>query len=123
MLAVVGVPGLLLLGCGRTGTLEATAPPRPETSVPAGPLSTFQGEVAAIDAVAGEMVVDVQIVWVPLMKTEPHQRVVVVDSRTTWEPAPATLSQLRVGDNVQVDAEDTADGAWRAVKVQLFDID
>jgi hypothetical protein len=117
------VPGLLFLGCGRTGTVEATAPPRPATSVPAGPLSTFQGEVASVDEVAGEVVVDVQIVWVPLMKTEPHQRTVIVDSRTGWEPAPAGIGGLRVGDNVQVEAEDTGDSTWRAVKVQLFDVD
>ena len=122
-MAVLGVPGLLLLGCGRAGTVEATAPPRPATSVPAGPVSTFQGEVAAVDPPAGQIVVDVQIVWVPLTKTEPHQRVVVIDSHTGWEPAPAGITGLRVGDDVQVDAEDTGDGTWRALKLQLFDID
>ena len=124
LLAGLGVPALLFLGCGRVSTVDASAPPRPVTTAPPapGPQSTFQGEVAAVDPPAGELVVDVQIVWVPLEKTEPHQRRVVVDSRTAWEPA-AGIGRLRVGDNVQVEAEGDADGAWRALKVQVLDLD
>ena len=129
LLAVLGVPGLLMLGCGRSTTVDAGAPPRPETSAPAGPerprgpLSTFQGEVADVDPPAGELVLDVHIVWVPLAKTEPHQRVVVVDSKTRWDPAPGGIGQLRRGEVIQVEAEDATDGTWRAMKVQLLDID
>jgi hypothetical protein len=82
--------------------------------------STFQGSVTAIDSEAGLIVVAVRIVWAPVMEARPHERRVSVDTATRWEPE---VSQLLVGDEVQVEAEDATDGTWRATRVQLFDID
>lgn len=100
-----------------------TAPPRPTTSLPAGPVSSFQGQVAAVDAQVGEILVAVQIVWAPVMKAGAHERRVLVDPHTRWDPPQVTLAGLRAGEEVQIKALDSDDGTWRAVEVQLIDID
>jgi hypothetical protein len=34
-----------------------------------------------------------------------------------------SLSDVRAGDEIQVDASEPVDGRWPALRVQLFDID
>lgn len=111
-----------LVACGRIEQVEVATPaaaafPRPAAS------STFQGAVRAVDAQAGALVVAVEIVWAPVIEARAQERQVVVDSRTRWDPGPGGLSRLRVGDEVQVDAEDALDGTWRAVRITLVDLD
>jgi hypothetical protein len=119
----------LAVGCGRVEQVEVrvSAPPTVESPpVPAstlGPTTSFQGAVTALDGAAGEMVVAVQIVWTPILKAESHARRVLLDASTRWEPALGGLSQVIIGDEVQVDALDVADGPWRALRVRLLDID
>jgi hypothetical protein len=84
------------------------------------PATRFQGSVASVEA--GAMVVDVKIVWTPVLKAEPHQRRVIVDAGTRWDLG-MSLIDVRAGDEVQVDAADPVDGSWPALRVQLFDID
>ena len=112
----------LLVACGQTKQVEVTAPaaaalPRPVHT------STFQGAVAEVDRQAGALVVDVRIVWAPVLEARAHERRVVVDAGTRWDPPSGGLSQLLVGQEVQVDGEDAGDGAWRAAQVSLLDID
>ncbi|MGI8807655.1 MAG: DUF5666 domain-containing protein [Acidimicrobiales bacterium] len=111
-----------LVACGQGGQVEVTAPAAAATPQPAA-MSTFQGPVAAVDPIAGTLVVAVAMVWAPVMEARAHERRVFVDRRTQWEPGPGDLSRLLVGDEVQVEAEDVLDGTWRAVKVLLLDID
>ncbi|HEX2119615.1 MAG TPA: DUF5666 domain-containing protein [Acidimicrobiales bacterium] len=128
LLVVAGMVGALMTACGGRmqtvqveGPAAATAAPIP--APPSGPVETFQGDVVEVDAVAGQMVVDVQMVWAPEFKSDPHQRVVIVDSSTRWHPAESGITGLRVGENVQVKGESGPDGTWHAVEIQLFDID
>ncbi len=127
--AVVLLAGLAV-GCGRVEQVEvrASAPPTsveppPVPASTLGPTTSFQGAVTALDGAAGEMVVAVQIVWTPILKAESHARRVLLDASTRWEPALDGLSQVIIGDEVQVDALDVADGPWRALRVRLLDID
>ena len=115
-------------GCGRVEQVEvsASAPPTsvaPPTLPALGPTTSFQGAVTALDGEAGEMVVAVQIVWAPVLKAEVHERRVLVDGSTRWDPSVGGLAEVFIGDEVQVDALDIADGPWRALKVRLLDID
>lgn len=126
------VAGALLSGflfaCGAGPPVEVAvsglppapaAPPEPPTSEPA---TSFQGSVASVDAGAGALVVDVQIVWTPQVKAGAHQRRVVVDRATHWDRGLA-LAGLHPGDEVQVDAAEAVDGNWPALRVRLFDIE
>ncbi len=128
LLVVAGVVGALVTACGGRmqtvqvdGPAAATAAPIP--AAPSGPVETFQGDVVEVDAVAGQMVVDVQMVWAPEFRPRPGQRVVIVDSSTRWAPVQSRISELYVGDNVQVKGEGAPDGTWHALEIQLFDID
>jgi len=118
----------LVAGCGRVEQVEvsATAPPTsaaPTTRPAAGPTTSFQGAVASLDGEAGGMVVAVRIIWAPVLRSETHERRVLVDGSTRWDPASGGLSRVLIGDEVQVDALDVADGPWRALRVRLLDID
>ena len=86
------------------------------------PATTFQGSVTSVDAGAGVLVVDVTIVWTPVLKAEQEQRRVVVTPGTRWDRG-LTLAGVRLGDEVQVDAGEPVDGGWPALRVQVFDID
>ena len=126
VLAAVGLCAVLLAGCSRTNTVEVSAsaslPPAPPPTA-AGPAETFQGALAAVDVANEELVVDVQIVWAPVLKAERGERRVALGPQTRWEPAGTTLALLRVGDEVQVEAVIGPDGIWEARQLQLFDID
>ena len=120
LLVAAGTLSVLLLACGQSLPVEvAVSGLPPATSEPA---TVFQGSVAAVDAGAGVLVVDVTIVWTPLLKAEQEQRRVLVGAGTRWEQG-LTLAGLRAGDEVQVDAADPVDGSWPALRVQVFDID
>ena len=122
-LLLAGLLAASLLACGRAQPVEVglsgLPPAVPPTSVPE---TVFQGSVASVDAGAGALVVDVTIVWTPVIKADPHPRRVLIDAGTRWEPA-LGIADLRVGEEVQVEAVDAGDGNWRALRVQLFDID
>ncbi|HEX2048928.1 MAG TPA: DUF5666 domain-containing protein [Acidimicrobiales bacterium] len=126
VLAAVALCAALFAGCSRAATVEVSAsaplPAAPLTTA-AGPTETFQGALAAVDVSAEELVVDVQIVWAPVLKADRHQRTVTVGPHTSWEPGGTALAVLRVGDEVQVEAVSGPDGTWDARQVQLFDID
>ena len=126
MLVAVGLSAVLLAGCGRASTVEVSAsgslPPAPPSTA-GGPTESFQGAVASIDPVTNELVVNVQIVWAPVIKADRHERRVAVGPQTRWQPAATGLDLLRVGDEVQVEAVSRPDGTWEARQVQLFDID
>ena len=118
-LVAVAVLSTFVLGCGRAGEVQVgTAFPTP-VSAPPTATSSFQGAVTAFDPHGGHLTVAVQIVWTPVLKADPHERRVVVDPRTRWEPS----ADVMIGDEVQVEAEDPVDGRWPAVRVQLLDID
>ena len=126
LLVVAGMVGALMTACGgQLQTVEVTGPAAATASplLPPGPLETFQGEVAEVDVDAGEILLEVQIVWAPVLRADPHQRLVLVDPQTRWEPGAAGITGLHVGDPVQVEGVRAPDGSWRAVEVQLFDID
>ena len=120
-----GVLAFLLLSCGQSSPVEVVVsgglPPAVPAPVPE-PATRFQGSVASVEAGAGALVVNVQIVWTPVLKAEAHQRRVVVDAGTRWDLG-MSLTAVRAGDEVQVDAADPVDGTWPALRVQLFDID
>ncbi len=128
-LLVVVLAAALLAGCGeRVAQVEVSAPdpiaaPRPVDPTISASVTTFQGAVAAVDRATGTVVVDVQIVWAPVLEARAHERRVRIDSETAWEPGPGNISRLRVGEEIQVDADEGLDGTWRAVKVLLMDID
>jgi hypothetical protein len=113
-----------MLACG--GAEEVQVGVRglpPAMPAPSEPATRFQGAVASIDAAAGSVVVDVQLVWTPVLKAERHERRVRIDAGTRWEPASVGLAGLRVGEEVQVESAEAVDGVWPALRVQLFDID
>lgn len=122
-LVAVGLLSALLAGCG--GTVEQVEAGAPEQVVAPRPAvrSTFQGAVTAVDFEAGTMVVGVEIIWAPVLEPRSHDRQVVVDALTQWEPAPGGISQVQAGEEVQVEAEDTLDGTWRATRILLLDVD
>ena len=115
----------LLIGCGRgadqlTAAGSSLAPPVPG---PPAQTTSFQGAVTSVDPATGTMVVDVSIVWTPVIQRGEGERRVLVDGQTLWEPAPVELTDRLVGGEVQVEAVDAGEGVWPAVKVQLLDID
>ena len=113
----------LLVGCGRgTSEVAVTGLP-PAVPAPPAPTTSFQGSVASVDAESRIVVVNVSIVWTPVIKGGAHERRVLVDHHTQWEPGPLPLHDLRVGGEVQVEALDAVEGVWPAVKVQLLDIE
>lgn len=123
-LLVAGILFATLVACQRTEEVQIKASGLP----PAGPApskstTSFQGQVAAVDSGNGIVTMAVQIIWTPVLRAEPHERRVLVDSQTRWDPAPRLLSDLRVGEELQVEAVDAVEGVWPAVKVQLLDID
>lgn len=123
-MVVVLLPALLAACGGRPDVqVKAAAAPPAGAVAPASPLSSFQGTVASVDAAAREFVVAVQIVWAPVLKSDRHDRRVLVEDDTRWEPPPGGIALLHAGDEVQVQAEELADGRWRAHQVQLFDVD
>src|SRR5688572_27744164 len=87
----------LLVGCGRgTSDLAVTGLP-PAVPAPPPPTTSFQGSVASVDADARILVVNVTIVWTPVIKGGAHERKVLVDHQTQWEPGPVALGDLLVG--------------------------
>lgn len=118
----VALLSVLLAGCGGIGEqeLRATAaggaPRRAATS-------TFQGAVTTVDFEEGTMSVAVRMVWAPVLEATSEQRTVAVDALTRWEPAPGGISQVRPGEEIQVEAEDVLDGTWRATRILLIDPD
>lgn len=121
-LLAVALLSTVLFACGRAGDVQVgTAFPAFATPVPVPPAATssFQGAVTAFDPDAGQLTVAVQIVWTPVIKADRHERQVLVDPGTRWEPS----TDVMIGDEVQVEAADPVDGLWPAVRVQLLDID
>lgn len=115
-----------LLACGASQPVEVAVsglPPAPPVPAPPAPTTIFQGTVASVDPATGIVAVDVHIVWAPAIQGGAHQRRVLVDRATRWDPAPAALSDRLVGADVQVEALDAVEGVWPALKVQLVDID
>jgi hypothetical protein len=112
----------VLIGCGR-GSEQVTVAGLPPPASPPVPTTSFQGSVASVDAETRTMVVDVQIVWTPVISAGGGERRVLVDAQTLWEPGPVELSDRLVGGEVQVEAVEAVEGVWPAVKVQLLDID
>jgi hypothetical protein len=113
----------VLAGCGGTDDLRVSAAlaPPPAAASPA-PASKFQGSVTSVDADGRTFVVAVQIVWTPVMEATAHDRRVLVDAGTRWDAGPLSLTDLRPGEEVQVEADPAGDD-WRASRVQLFDVD
>jgi hypothetical protein len=123
-LLVAGLLSAFLVSCGRAAPQQvAVSGLPPAVPGPAAPTSSFQGHVASVDAEAGAVVVAVKIVWTPVVRAAAEDRRVLVDAATRWEPAVVGVGGLHVGEEVQVEATDRADGSWQAVKVLLFDID
>lgn len=124
LVVAAGVLAAGLLACGQSPPVEVAVsgglPPAPAPAPVAEPPTRFQGSVASVEA--GALVVNVRIVWTPVLKAEPHQRRVVVDPGTRWDRG-LSLSDVRAGDEVQIDAGEPVDGTWPALRVQLFDID
>jgi hypothetical protein len=112
-----------LLACARAAPVEVAVSGLPPAPPPAsGPATRFQGSVVSVDAGAGVLVVDVSIVWTPVITAGGDERRVVVGAGTRWDQG-LSLAGLRAGEEVQVDAADPVDGSWPALRVQLFDID
>jgi hypothetical protein len=114
-----------LLSCGGAAPVEVTAnglPPAPAPPPASEPATRFQGSVVSVDAGAGVLVVDVSIVWTPVVTAGGDERRVVVGAGTRWDQG-LSLAGLRAGEEVQVDAADPVDGSWPALRVQLFDLD
>lgn len=121
LVAVAALLSTVVLGCGRAQQVQVVAAPVPVTAPPV-PTSSSQGTVTAFDRASGHLVVAVKIVWTPVLKADRHDREVVVDPGTRWDPSTAAADVL-VGDEVQVEAEEAMEGRWRAVRIQLLDID
>lgn len=125
-LAVAGLLLAVLVSCGRAQPVEVTAnglPPAVPPPAATVPTTSFQGQVASVDTDAGVVTVAVKIVWTPVLKAEPHERKVLIDGQTRWDPVPRPLTALRVGEELQVEAVEAVEGIWPAVRVQLLDID
>jgi len=124
LLVATALLSATLLACGRSAPVEVAVSGLPPAPPPAAaePATVFQGSVASVDAGAGVVVVDVTIVWTPVITAGGHERRVLVDAGTRWERG-LTLAGLRAGDEVQVDAADEVDDGWPALRVRLFDID
>ena len=118
-LLAVALLSTLLFGCGRAGEVQVGTALATPVSAPPTATSSFQGAVTEFDRDAGHLTVAVQIVWTPVLKADPHEREVVIDPRTRWEPSADVL----IGDEVQVEALDPVDDRWPAVRIQLLDID
>lgn len=122
-LLVAGLLSAFLFSCGRAEPVEVAVSGLPPAPPPVSePATVFQGSVASVDAGAGVLVVDVTIVWTPVITAGGHERRVLVDAGTRWERG-LSLADLRAGDEVQVDAADEEDDGWPALRVRLFDID
>ena len=121
-LVAVALLSTLVLGCGRSEPVEVSAAAPLPVSAPPAATTSFQGAVTAFDRAAGHLTVAVKIVWTPVLKADRHDREVVVDADTLWDPSTAAADVL-VGDEVQVESTDAVDGRWPAVRVQLLDID
>jgi len=121
-LVVAGLLSATLVACGRAAPVEIGMSGLPPA---AAATTSFQGQVASVDLGSGIAVVDVQIIWTPVLTAHRHERKVLVDAGTRWEPAsPASgLSGLKVGEEIQVEAVEAVEGVWPAVLVQLFDVD
>ncbi len=126
-LVVAGLLAALLAACSGASQLELSAgggnPPAKASEPEGAAASSFQGAVAAVDPGVGTLVVDVQIVWTPVLEARRHERRVTAGPQTRWDPGVQGLGRLVVGDEVQVDASEGVDGIWRAVRVRLLDID
>jgi hypothetical protein len=123
LLVATAVLSATLLSCGRAAPVQVTANGLPPAPLPASePATRFQGSVVSVDAGAGVLVVDVSIVWTPVITAGGDERRVVVGPGTRWDQG-LSLAGLRAGEEVQVDAADPVDGSWPALRVQLFDID
>ncbi len=125
VLAAVGLLAALLVSCSRVDNVEVSASGLPPASSTATgePGERFQGAVAAVDAAADHFVLAVRIVWTPVLKAAQEDRQVIVGPQTRWVPSTAGAAQLRVGEDVQVEAVSLPDGTWQARTVQLFDVD
>lgn len=112
-----------LLACGRAAPVEVAVSGLPPAPPPASePATRFQGSVVAVDAGAGALVVDVSILWTPVITAGGDERRVTVGAGTRWDHG-LSLAGLRPGDEVQVDAGEPVDGSWPALRVQLFDVE
>ena len=122
-LLVAGLLAATLAACGRPEPLQTVGVANVPPPGPPAPTTSFQGAVASVDIEAGAVVVAVQIVWTPVLKAHRHDRRVVVDAGTTWDPGSLGLAGLQVGEEVQVEALDEVDGSWPALRVRRFDVD
>jgi len=123
---VASLLAVLLAACDGASQLELSAGggiPPVGANEPEAAASSFQGAVAAVDPGVGALVVDVQIVWTPVLEARRHERRVTAGPQTRWDPGVEGLGRLVVGDEVQVDASEGVDGIWQAVRVRLLDID
>ena len=121
-LVAVALLSTFVLGCGRSERIEVSAAAPLPVAAPPAPTTSFQGAVTTFDRAAGHLTVAVKIVWTPVLKADRHDREVVVDADTLWDPSTASADVL-VGDEVQVESMDAVDGRWPAVRIQLLDID
>jgi len=125
MFATLGLLAVVLVGCSRAPSVEVSAggvpPPPPVASDE--PASRFQGAVSSVDVASRELVLDVHIVWTPVLTAERGQRRVVIGPQTRWDPVQTGLEGLLVGEEVQVEADTGPDGTWQARRIQLLDID
>lgn len=122
-LLVAGLLSATLVACGRAAPVEIGVSGLPPAAPPV-ETTSFQGQVASVDAARGVVVVDVQIIWSPVLTADRHERKVLVDASTRWEPAsPSGLAGLRVGEEIQVEAVEAVEGVWPALRVQVFDVD
>ena len=121
-LVSVAVLSALLAGCAGRGDQELSATAAGAAS-PRAATSTFQGSVTTVDFEEATMSVAVRMLWAPVLEATSEERTVVVDALTRWAPAAGGISQVRPGEEIQVEAEDVLDGTWRAKKVLLIDPD
>jgi hypothetical protein len=127
-IVVVAALAAALAGCSPMGDQAVSAsagavpPPAAAAAPEPAPASKFQGSVSSVDADGSAFVVSVRIVWTPVLEGRAHDRRVLVDGGTRWEPGSLRLNDVRVGEEIQVEADPAGD-AWRASKIQLFDVD
>lgn len=119
---------LALTACSSGETVVSTSagasarPAPPPAPPPPADLTSFQGSVVSVDPGAGEVVVDVHVVWAPVVRPATGHRRVRVDSATAWDPPGGKLTLLPQGLEVQVKAVPVADDLWRALQIQLVDV-